>query len=274
LTQLGSIEGNRGNFAEGAKYLERAMALDPKADWIRVRAVWIYLDLGDVAAARDVLAGVRPQAPVQLCLFSYSGEEQRGAARLYALPRGDLRATLVNPDENCPSAVIRDDALKRGDYDRALSTLNACLTEDWDPILITVWDSRTICAIRYASILMAKGERDRAGKLLHALLTGMQRHKGYDSGLGARVRGVALALLGDTDGALTALEAAYAHFKSGWRYAIDRAPELQGLRSHPRFQSLAKQVSENAGKQAALLAAMRRAGDVPYRPASQSMSAR
>ena len=99
---------------------------------------------------------------------------------------------------------------------------------------------------------MATGERDRAEKLLHAILTAMQRHKIYNFGVGAQVRGVALALLGDTDGALTALEAAYADMKGGWWYVIDHAPELQGLRAHPRFQSLAKRVADNAAKQAAL----------------------
>jgi len=62
--------------------------------------------------------------------------------------------------------------------------------------------------------------------------------------------------------------------KAGWWYDIDRAPELQGLRAHSRFPSLARQVTENAAKQAALLGMMRRAGDVSYRPASPGATAR
>ena len=268
LTQLGNLEWDRGNFAEAVKLIERAIAVDPKADWVRGYALYLYIELGDVAAARDVLTGAGPQTPARLCLFSYLGDEQRAVAQLYALPRNDLKAMVVSTF--CPSAVIRDDALKRGDYGRALRALAACLTEDWDPILSNSknW-ARALCAVRYASILMVKGERDRAEKLLHAMLTAMQGHKFYIFGTGAEIRGFALALLGDTDGALTALETAYADRKAGWWYVIDHAPELQGLRAHPRFQSLARQVNDNAAKQAALLATMRRAGEVPYRPASR-----
>ena len=275
LTRLGDIEWFRGNLAEAAKLIERAIALDPKAEWMRVHAAGLYLDLGDVAAARDVLSGVPPEASVRLCLSSYSGNEQRAAAQLYALPQSDLKAMVMTTDDDCATRVIRDDALERHAYDRALRALEACLTEDWDSILSrNDGDSRALCAIRYASILMAKGERDRARKLLHTMLTAMQRHKEYTSGGDADVRGLALALLGDTNGALTAFEVAWGNVNAGLWYDFDRAPELQGLRAHPRFQALAKQVTDNTAKQAALLAAMRRAGDVPDRPSTQNNTIR
>ena len=271
LTRLGEVEWLRGNFAEGTKFLERAIVVEPKAEWMRSMAALLYLDLGDAAAARDVLVGTPPTAPAQLCLLSYLGEEQRGAALLYALPRADLKAKVMDLDNDCATAVIRDDAFKRRDYGPSLRALEPCLPEDWDPILSrNGGDVRALCVIRYASILTAVGERDRAAKLLHAILTAMQSHKLYTSGERAEVRGFALALLGDTEDALTALETAYAVEKRGWWYDIDHAPELQGLRAHPRFQNLARQVRDNAAKQAALVAEMRRAGDVPYRPASRA----
>ena len=274
LTQLGGMEYARGNFAEAAKFLERAVALDPRAEWVRSTAVMVYLSLGDVAAAQDVYREGSPGAK-SLCVLSYMGQEPRAAAQLYALPRADLEARVLGPAHSCASAVIRDDALKRGDYGRALHTLEVCLTEDWDPILgSSSGYGRTICAVRYASILMAAGERDRAARLLHAMLTAMQRHKDYTSEGGARARGDALALLGDKDAALQALEVAYAAAKWAWWYDIEHGPELHGLRADPRFQALAKQVSDNAAKQAGLLATMRRAGDIPQRPASQDTAER
>jgi len=270
LARLGQLEGARGNFAEAAKLVERAIALDPRAEWVRDGAALAYLDLGDLAAARDVLAGVSPVRQTQLCLLSYQDETQRGAAVLYALPRADLEAKMIDPDGDWASALIRDDALKRGDPARALRTLQVCVTQDWDPILgkSDGWP-RASCAVRYASLLLATGERDRATKLLHSMLTAMQRRKEFMSEDGAEIRGRALALLGDNDAALSALETSYAFAKWGWWYDIDHAPELAALRAAPRFQSLAKQVRDNATRQAALLASMRRAGEVPYRPASQ-----
>ena len=268
LNRLGGIEWSRGNLAQAAKFFERAIALEPKAEWLHYPAAAVYLNLGDPAAARDVLLGTAPAAPVQICLLSYLGEEQRGAALLYALPRADLKANVMG--YFCPSAVIRDDAFKRRDYGPALRVLEVC-AQNWDPILNErEGDARVICAIRYASILTAVGERDHAAKLLHAMLTAMQSDKLYTSGAGAEARGLVLALLGDTDGALTALEAAYADEKTGWWYDVTHAPELRDLRAHPRFQNLAKQINDYAAGQAALLASMRRAGEVPYRPASHA----
>jgi TolB-like protein/tetratricopeptide (TPR) repeat protein len=262
LARLGELESSRGNFAEAAKLMERAIALDPSARWIRFEIAWIYLELGDVAAAQDVQAEIPPRAQ-NLCVLRYKGEEQRAAALLYALPREDLNTAVMA--KGCSSLVIRDDALERRDYGRALRTLEVCLTDDWDPILSTGENYvQVMCAVRYTSILMANGERDRARKLLQAMLAAMQRHKLYNYGVAP---GFVLALLGDTDAALTALEAGYAEEKGGWWYDI-RAPELLGLRAHPRIQSLEKRVSDNAAKQAALLAAMRHAGEVPYRPPS------
>jgi tetratricopeptide (TPR) repeat protein len=271
LSRLGEIEYGRGNLAQAAKFFERAIALDPKAEWLHDFPANLYLDIGDAAAARDVLAGTPPNARAQLCLLSYLGEEQRGAALLYALPRADLKARVMDPQDDCATAVIRDDALERHDYGRGLRALEVCLTPDWDSALSRPdTDAPASCAVRYASLLIASGERDRAAKLLHAMLTAMQSHKLYTSGEGAELRGLALALLGDTEDAMTALETAYAVEKWGWWYDIDHAPELQGLRAHPRFQNLARQFRDNAAKQAALVAEMRRAGDVPYRPASRA----
>jgi TolB-like protein/DNA-binding winged helix-turn-helix (wHTH) protein/tetratricopeptide (TPR) repeat protein len=274
LQRLGAIEASRGNFAEAVKFMERAMALDPKAEWMHGWAGMVYLDLGDTGAAQELLAGMPPTAEAQLCLLGTLGEAKRGAERLYALPPRDLKAKVLGDNNECATDVIRYDALERRDYGRALRTLEVCPTEEWDGVLSRAdGGSRAICSIRYAGLLMATGERDRATKLLHSLLTAMDRLKAYTSGSDAGTRGLVLALLGDKEGALTALEVAYAQAKWGWSYDIDHAPELQGLRAEPRFQSLARQIKDNAARQTTLLAAMRRAGEVPYRPASKSATA-
>jgi len=43
------------------------------------------------------------------------------------------------------------------------------------------------------------------------------------------------------------------------------AVEFQGLREAPRFQSMQLQLHDNAARQATLVAAMRDAGDLPFR---------
>ncbi|HKD54321.1 MAG TPA: winged helix-turn-helix domain-containing protein [Steroidobacteraceae bacterium] len=282
LIRLGVVESVRGNFAEAAKLKERAIVLDPKADWMRVTAAGTYIDLEDAAAARDVLSTVAPAATVsqsgmmQLCLSIYLRDTKRAAAELYALPHDRLNATLLNvQDFECPSDVIRDDAFDRHDYGRALRVLQVCLVPEWDSVLNDDGGlARTTCAVRYASLLMASGERARAVTLLHALLKGMDDHKAYGESDVAVPRSAALALLGDTDGALKGLEAAFALYKFGWWYELERSPDFKGLHTQPRFQSLVRQYQEIVAKQSALLAGMRKAGEVPYRPAQSASTTR
>ena len=270
--ELGEVEFARGNFAEAAKLIERAIAVDPSAHWMRVDAAAVYLDLGDTAAVQDVLSAIPPTATIhqsvswKYCLSIYQGETQGAAAELYALPHGKLNEILIK-DLDCASAVIRDDALERHDYGRGLRTLEVCLTPDWDSMLSRLdTDARASCAVRYASLLVASGERDRAAKLLHSMLKGLKDYKPYSDV--AVVHASALALLGDTDGALKALEVAFTAQKFGWWYELERAraPEFEALHAQPRFQSLARQYQEIVAKQSALLAEMRRSGEVPHRP--------
>jgi hypothetical protein len=168
--------------------------------------------------------------------------------------------------------VIRDDALERHDYGRGLRALQVCLAPEWHSVLIQEGGGgRMICALRYASLLMASGERDRAKELLHAMLKGMEHQKPEDV---AECRSVALALLGDTDGALRALEVGFAGSKWGGWYDLERSPDFEGLHAQPRFQSLVRQYQDIVAKQSALLAEMRGAGEVPYRPPQSATTSR
>jgi adenylate cyclase len=268
LIRLGEVESRRGNFAQAAKLIERAIGLDPGADWTRGTAAFEYLDLGDAAAALDVISTIPSNSEIRSCISSYLGKVERAAAELYALPHAKLNAILTNEEFiDCPSAVIRDDAFARHDYGRGMRALEVCLTPEWHAVFSRPeFDARASCALRYASLLIALGERDRAAKLLHAMLKGMEDHK--PDGDVTEAKSVALALLGDTDGALEALEASFAAEKGGWWYDFERSPDFEALHAQPRFQSLVRQYQGIVAKQSALLAEMRRAGEVPHRPPS------
>jgi hypothetical protein len=82
-------------------------------------------------------------------------------------------------------------------------------------------------------------------------------------------------LLGDTDGALNALEVIFATNKSNWWwYTKRREFDYERLEAQPRFQSIMKQYQDIVAKQSALLAEMRRAGEVPYRPPQSATTSR
>ena len=51
-----------GKLAEAIQIIEHAIALDPKNSWLRHTAMAVYLDLGDVKAARAVVAGMPQNA--------------------------------------------------------------------------------------------------------------------------------------------------------------------------------------------------------------------
>src|SRR6185312_13445046 len=47
LARLGQMRGFLGDYAESVKLLERALAIDPQAQWVREAAVVSYLNIGD-----------------------------------------------------------------------------------------------------------------------------------------------------------------------------------------------------------------------------------
>ena len=274
LMRLGSVEWIRGNFAEAAKFVERAIAVEPNAAWTRELAAWLYFDLTDAAAAEDVLTEVSTRSPLRSCgVLLYKNEAKRAAAEVYALPRGELNATLLGENSDCPSTVIRDDALERRDYGQALRVLEVCLTPDWDALIDKPGSlDRPLCALRYASVLMAAGARDRATRLVQAIVGAIDKHRPARDLNAQECRITALALLGDADASLTALETAFATRKGGWWY-FERAPEFERLHPQPRFQSVLRQSHDIVAKQRALLAVMRSKGEVPWRPASAAAAA-
>jgi tetratricopeptide (TPR) repeat protein len=67
-----------GKLAEAIQIIEHAIALDPKNAWLRHRAMAVYLDLGDVQAARAVVASI-PQSAGDLGLLSMYEDDWRRA---------------------------------------------------------------------------------------------------------------------------------------------------------------------------------------------------
>ena len=78
LLRLGVIRWNQGRFAEAVALGERALTVDPRADWARRPLAEIYLEVGEVDAARNVLLEAPETVPSAqwsaICLY-----EQRPA---------------------------------------------------------------------------------------------------------------------------------------------------------------------------------------------------
>jgi DNA-binding winged helix-turn-helix (wHTH) protein len=240
LTKLSQMRSFHGEFAEGVLLAERAIAADPANPWSRSRqsAYNRYLELGDLAAARDVVAGSSAAGLAPFQLLQYLGDWRAAGEAVYDVPER-LRSAWT---DSLAAEAVRDLALHTGDFARAI-----CFIESAQGAL---------SAVPLAHVLLANGQRAESEKLLVDTLTWPHR----------RVRADALALQGHRDAAVTELAEA---FRSGerthWWYTIERDPVWDSMRSDPRFQAIAAEARAHAAAQRGLLEEMRRKGEVPYR---------
>ncbi len=72
-----------GRLAEAVRHAEQALKLDPNARWVQRLLVGLYLDLGDVDAARNVLdAAPTPEQGAALLVDLYTRDNAAAASRL------------------------------------------------------------------------------------------------------------------------------------------------------------------------------------------------
>ena len=109
LLRLGVIRWNQGRFAEAVALAERALTLDPRADWVRRPLAEIYLEVGEVDAARNVLLEAPETVPPAqwsaICLY----EQQ--AARGIDLRRAEEPGFEAIFDADVEVYLLRDAAL-------------------------------------------------------------------------------------------------------------------------------------------------------------------
>ena len=109
LLRLGVIRWNQGRFAEAVALQERALAIDPRADWVRRPLAEVYLEVGEVDAARSVLLEAPETVPpVQwsaICLY----EQQ--PARGIDLRRAEEPGFEAIFDADVEVYLLRDAAL-------------------------------------------------------------------------------------------------------------------------------------------------------------------
>jgi DNA-binding winged helix-turn-helix (wHTH) protein len=256
-----------GEFAEGVLLAERAIAADPADPWSRSRqsAYNRYLELGDLAAARDVIAESSAAGLVPFQVFQYLGDWRAAGEAVYDVPerlRGAYNDWLA-------AEAVRDLALNTGDFPRAIRFIDggglgiAALGE---LNALTVFS-----AVPLAHVLQANGQRAESEKLLDDALDWVNRQPEptQDPVLWwphRRVRADALALQGHGDAAVAELAEAFrSGQRTGWWYTIERDPVWDSLRSDPRFQAIATEARAHAAAQRTLLEEMRRKGEVPYR---------
>lgn len=261
LLRLGEIRWQQGQFAEAVKLGERAAAIEPPAEWVRSTLVDFYLDLGDIDAARAVLADQTQEIQwVSICMFQ--GEVERAVEIIRAAPEAgpDAAAFGVRQDELFDFA-IRDAGLEGGRPEKARDVLieRRTAARSASPSA-EVWGT----TMALAQIQGVLGNHREADGLARSLLQVDDARTAYWL---AYAKPVAHALLGNVDEALRALQQ---NVERGqlrrWWYTFEREPALAApLRADPRFQSLAARVRKHASSQRMLLQQMRERGEAPRR---------
>jgi hypothetical protein len=230
-----------------------------------------YLDVGDVPAARAVIAGAGGAKTVlQVSVLSYTGEwRQAGEAAYAALEQG-----LVTPlDEVAVVVSIRRHARLTGEFDRAIAALEkrsgVTWQQDGSP-RVPQRPGLRVTGVGLADMLQAGGHPARARLLLDRLVAQMDAELGVPGRMDTwycHGMSVALALRGETDRALGWMRrgvaiGSLAHDE--W-LVLGGDPAFDGMRNRPEFQRLLHEIRAVRDREAAELAQLRTAGRVPQR---------
>jgi TolB-like protein/DNA-binding winged helix-turn-helix (wHTH) protein/Tfp pilus assembly protein PilF len=271
LKQLSLMRSFQGKFAEGVMLAERAIAADPANQWSRQRqsAYSRYIELGDLAAARDVIAGSDAAGLAPFQVFLYLGDWRAAGEAVYDIPER-LRSAYHNW---LAAEAVRDLALKTGDFARAIrfiesGGLGVAAPYELNPVNIYV-------AVPFAHLLREKGQRAESERVLDEALAWVNRKRDPTRDYMVwwplrRLRADMLALQGNRDAAVVELaEALRSGERTDWWYTIERDPLWDSMRSDRRFQAIATEARAHAAAQRALLEEMRSKGEVPYRPSQQ-----
>lgn len=265
LLRLGVIRWYQGHFAEAVALEERALAIDPRADWVRRPLAEAYLEVGEVDAARSVLLEAPEPLPSRrwLAICLYAKQLERGTDLLHADPLWEEPAF----DADVPVYLIRDAALANGrlasggDELLALKIPHTLAAEN-------PWVQASLAQLR-----LSMGERQEAEQLAREVL-GNERPGRYGGLFLTYPRAAALTLLAQNDAALDLLEEAFSNgHRWRWWYAFSRDPAFEPLRNDPGFQALAARAEMHAAAEREAVRQMRERGQVPTRTLKKTSKA-
>jgi TolB-like protein/cytochrome c-type biogenesis protein CcmH/NrfG len=269
LIRLGQRYSRRGEFARGLMLQERALAVEPASAWVRGATAAPYLSIGDFAAAEDVLsAELGLGTGMKICVLMQK-EDHLAAVRLaYDLFDVGHLDTLTMA-ELCASTEVLRDALATRHYDRALHVMESQYAIH-PGNLEGGAQTAFIWGVPFAQLLRIKGDTVRADGLAQSILASTDQDPNDPSFLLARAG--ALALLGDYDQALDALDNSVHRGARPLWWVIDRDSIFDPLRQHDRYKALVATMAETVRNQSELVAKMREKHELPQRPANVAVA--
>lgn len=272
---LGRLSGirilNLGQTADGIELGEHALSLDPLSEDVRHSLIRAYLDVGDEAAARTLVADATHELAVRRVPILLFQRDWRGAGEAAY----DAQERLIVTPRESPLVVmaIRMHARATGDYERARRVLEVMSGVRWDSANRPTLPDRPgvrDAPIGLADILLAAGRDAEGHQLLDEILKRMRREtleEGRSEYWYLRFHPVALALNGEREEGIGMLERAVSAGMglTDWWLFLDLEPAFEGMRQDARFQALLRQARANSTEQRERLERMRADGRVPVR---------
>jgi len=272
LARLAEVRGFcLGESVDGVEYGERALQLDPLAEYTRRSLVRAYLDAGDVPAAERVADAADQELSVRrLPILLYRRDWQHAGEAAY---ESLARQTISPQDSSLAVAAIRMHARSTHDFERARLALETMSGARWDqsgrPSLPDRPGIRD-AAVGLADVLLAGGHEVQGRQLLAEILRRMH-HEIRDEGRSElwyqKVHPIALALNGDRDAAIAMLQRSISNkyaFSDGW-FFLEVEPAYDGLRQDPRFKAMLHEARAHWVEQRQELDRRRANGRVPDR---------
>jgi TolB-like protein/DNA-binding winged helix-turn-helix (wHTH) protein/Tfp pilus assembly protein PilF len=274
-TRLAQVRYMQGRLAEAIKYGEKSIAIEPGVGWTRDRLVWFYVDIGDLAAARDVLRGYRPQSPERTINEALVCFRAGSVARAASL----AQVSISQPEANDSGLAVRFAA--DAAVEQAIATHNPQparrlilsipdVRHEGDTVAVT-GDSLS-AVIQLATLDHFAGNRAAGDGLARRALAYVEQ--GGSAGLAnddELSRAILLALLGKDEDALTHLQQMIAQGRwIGWWVWLEKDPVFGRSRAAPRFHAISADANTWLHTQLELLGQMRVRGEVPARATAAS----
>ena len=249
---------------EGARWLHKAVEIDPgnpnHARWLAM----VYMDLGDRQSAGYWLEYARAMAPdqthtryTQLLLAQYDGGSEAILAAANELMK-------VWPNNENSLAILRDADLDAGRIDEALSRYKEIYPQFFATNDSDLNNFDYSAAIEVAHVLNMAGQSEHAKVLLNKSLAAIES-KPRLSYAGTGVSDVEIyALLGDKDKALATLRQAIDEgWRSFWRRMLISNRNLASLHDEPEYQAIVAELETEMAQQLANVNAMKANGEMP-----------
>jgi TolB-like protein/DNA-binding winged helix-turn-helix (wHTH) protein len=258
---LGQAAAIQGNFAEAIQYTERAVALDPRAPYLRDYLAHLYLLLGDSDSALTVTTPPTPFA--QIGTLWSKGEIGLLADLIYS---HKLEPLGLFPAEYLAQIVLLQ-ALSDQDYVRALNLLETTY-QVGNSVRPTATGWYLYAYANRVQLLAASGDGAAASHLqaqLDARMDAIESQIPRHAKLYNQIRATLLAHAGHSEEACAVFNRSFTPAPGPrWKVVLGN-PAFDNMRDAPCFQDLLMRLEAHTAAERAKLEVMRHAGLIPDR---------